>query len=547
MRACVGFTTGAFAACATAITGAMLLGTLSAPLAGLCLAFGLVAGIFAGRQTQSEPAAPVRIWDWAALLLFAFVSFRSFFWLLFEAGGELRIQSRFNLGDLALHLNLIQYLAGGVKFWPESSIFQGEPLRYPIGADLFNSLLLLSGVPVQQGLVWVGLIGAAIAAYSLWRWAGAFGVASLLMVGGFAGIDFLKTGTLGDYQSTMEWKNTFLCLFVPQRAFLFALPAGLILLTHWRQQLSGGARLLPRWAEVLLYAMMPLFSVHTFLFLSGVLLLIFVINPTMRRCSFLCVALAFLPATALVWLVGGGFGGKSFIGWWPGWMQGENPLNFWVMNFGMMIPLTLATLVLAVRAKNRIAAPFVIGACVFGLLCVFIRFSPWPWDNTKLMLWAWLALTPFIWRFVMIPLPQWGRGIVVVSLFFTGFLSLLGAMGPANSFTLIRLEELHEAEEAVKNLPRDSRFVIKPDFDHPLVILGYPVVCGYDGHLWSHGYDYSAKYEKMGDAMRGEFPWGQTSEYFKFDYVFSGPREEKAYGRPVELNPVVTPRSALVP
>lgn len=551
MRFAAGLVTGAFATCLIAFFGALASGSLTPSLAGGALMAGTLLGWLAARQSADEPRPPLKFWDWVVLALFAFVSFRSYFWLLFEFDGEWLVQSRYNLGDLALHLNFIQYFASGVPFWPESPIFQGEPLRYPIGSDLFNSLLLLVGVPLQPGLIWVGLAGAALTACLLWRWSGAFGVASLLMVGGLAGISYFRTWQLSDIQGEMEWKNLFLCLFVTQRAFLFALPAGLLLLLHWRRQLEGRGRLLPRWSEVLLYAGLPFFSVHTFLFLSAVLLLQFLMVRSQRGSALLCVALAFVPASLLVWFVGGGFGGQSFIGWHPGWMQPLNAtfgeaIQFWFWNFGLMIPLMIATVVLVTRSRDQTAAPFVLSAALFFLICAFVRFSPWPWDNTKLMLWCWLTLAPFIWRWCLVPMPRWGRVLVCTMLFFTGLISVLSAMTPANRFALIRTQELHDAAAAVRGLPATARFVAKPDYNHPLLLLGRPVVCGYDGHLWSHGYDYGVKYNAMQDAMNGKISWPEAAKRFDFDYVFSGPREERAYGRPSEAAPVVIPKSQVL-
>ena len=69
-------------------------------------------------------------------------------------------------------------------------------------------------------------------------------------------------------------------MFVTQRGLLYAIPAGLLLLLHWRRKYFPGERsetagarrgLVPWWVEWSLYATMPLFHVHTFLALSIVL------------------------------------------------------------------------------------------------------------------------------------------------------------------------------------------------------------------------------------------------------------------------------------
>ena len=76
-------------------------------------------------------------------------------------------------------------------------------------------------------------------------------------------------------------------MFVTQRGLLYAIPAGVLLLWHWREKFfrqgaqgQEGRRSgpLPFWVELSLYASMPLFHVHTFLALSIVLLFLSFMN-----------------------------------------------------------------------------------------------------------------------------------------------------------------------------------------------------------------------------------------------------------------------------
>ena len=84
----------------------------------------------------------------------------------------------------------------------------------------------------------------------------------------------------------MAWKSLPLAIFVTQRPFLFALPAGLLLMTHWREKffVPPALRTLssPRAVEparpdslfgsnCLLYAVLPAFHVFAFVFLSALL------------------------------------------------------------------------------------------------------------------------------------------------------------------------------------------------------------------------------------------------------------------------------------
>jgi hypothetical protein len=258
------------------------------------------------------------VWFWLVAAVFALFAFRSFCWLLYIDGGELRIQSPNNLGDLSLHITHIRNFANGVPLWPDSPIYAFSKLRYPAGIDLFNALLCLVHIDLIPGLVWTGLIASLATFYAFFRWGGTFGVAAFLFNGGIAGFQFLKTLKFLDYQggNKIAWKSIPLSMFVTQRGWLYAIPAALILLWHWREKyfrntpvsgvgLSAAASSaegsakesakadeatqiaavnlesvrpfqrkgpLPLWVELSLYASMPLFHVHTFIALTIVLL-----------------------------------------------------------------------------------------------------------------------------------------------------------------------------------------------------------------------------------------------------------------------------------
>src|SRR5438874_816159 len=252
-----------------------------------------------------------RVWFWAVAVCFAMFAVRSFCWLLYIDSSELKIQSPNNLGDLSLHLTMIKNFANGVALWPESPIFAFSKLRYPAGIDMFNALLSLVHVDLLIGLVWVGLLASLAIFYGFYRWGGTFAVAGFLFNGGIAGFQFLKTFKFLDYQGTaadiahrpIAWKSIALSMFVTQRGWLYAIPAGLLLLWHWREKFFSEAPVaatdpsavgsekandsgqipistrdyrkgpLPFWVELSLYASLPLFHLHTFLALTIVLLI----------------------------------------------------------------------------------------------------------------------------------------------------------------------------------------------------------------------------------------------------------------------------------
>ena len=324
---------------------------------------------------------------------FALFAVRSFCWLLYIDGGEWKIQSPNNLGDLSLHITLIKNFANGVHLWPDNPIYAFSKLRYPAGIDLFNALLCLVHVDLMRGLVWTGLLASLATFYAFFRWGGTFGVAGFLFNGGIAGFQFLKTLKFLDYQGTqadilhrpIAWKSIALSMFVTQRGWLYAIPAALILLWHWRQKYfretpmvptrrglsapdaasaeaaaKAGAKgddsegrlpvaandvgqasavnartnskgPLPFWVELSLYASMPLFHVHTFIALTIVLVVgLFFERLTwpkifseapIRRHAITLLSAALIPATFFVWLVTDQFHAKSMVKWHPGWVQ----------------------------------------------------------------------------------------------------------------------------------------------------------------------------------------------------------------------------------
>src|SRR4030095_4704954 len=101
------------------------LNTLSAALALLCgVAFGVAAWLGTSYPPHSsDPGAKPskvsrrygKIWFWLVAACFALFAFRSFCWLLYIDGGDLKIQSPNNLGDLSLHITLIRTFANGVS------------------------------------------------------------------------------------------------------------------------------------------------------------------------------------------------------------------------------------------------------------------------------------------------------------------------------------------------------------------------------------------------------------------------------------------------
>ncbi len=520
MKATVSLVAGVIASVVAALALAALAGGLGMASAWIALSLGMLLAVAAWRGVEARSGGPLRIADAVMCGIFALASLRAFLWLVGQHDDEVFVLSPNNLGDMSLHLNFIRNFASGVPFWPESPILSGTPLTYPLGSDLFNALLECIGVNTYRGLVWTGLGGAALIGWSLWRWGGAFALASLLFNGGLAGFEILGSWSLQDFQSDLVWKNLFLSMIVTQRGLLVALPAGFMLLDAWRdewfRQRHPG---LPRWLQVLFYAAMPLFSLHSFLFLSVVLAGLFVYRPIARRALAVLVGAAFVPATAGVLCVTGmlSASGGVHLAW--GWMAGAGGLWQLPRDFGLVIPLGLATLVVALRQGRAEERFFVmVAAALFGL-CSVVAFASWPWDNMKILLWCWLACSPYLWSLVIAPLPAVARAGVCTVLFFSLSVSLAGGLDARHGYCLARRSELDAWRSAMRDIPATDRFAVVPVYNHPVILLGRQVACGYEGHLWSHGLDYRMKHDVLTEAMAGRVPWVAAAPVLDVQWV----------------------------
>ena len=159
-------------------------------------------------------------------------------------------------------------------------------------------------VDLTRGLIWTALLASLATFYIFYRWGGVFAIAGFLFNGGLAGFQFFKTHKFLDYQGvpTIAWKSIPLAMFVTQRGLLYAIPAGLLLLWHWREKFFRASAQdrprtgLPFWVELSLYASMPLFHLHTFMVLSVVLAFLFIFGDwPMRKDTGVLVAGALCP------------------------------------------------------------------------------------------------------------------------------------------------------------------------------------------------------------------------------------------------------------
>jgi len=562
------------AAVLTAMALAFSFSGLNPAIAAISLGLGVIIGVslyYKLRPAVSLPKKKLTVWDWLVIVAYALFSLRAFCWLVFRNEDEIQIISPNNLGDLALHITYIKNIANGVPFWPDNPIFAGGQIHYPFGIDIFNSLLALVGVDVYRGLVWVGLVSCLVTGIAFYKWGRGFALAGFLFNGGLSGFQFFTDLHLEDFQTTLAWKSIPLAMFVTQRGLLYAIPAGLVLLCSWRERFfsdkeDANRKPLPLWVDILLYSTMPLFHLHAFIFFSLLLgcWLVWMMahrfsgTATPRLANLVkLIAWSIVPATVLIAFITGFFHSSSMIhlpaDWM--WMYHEQPqfdawaenldlpsfptetlgrLACWGVNFGLF-PLFIVALVY-VLVRNR-KSPVAVNACAFVLpsIVIFIfsltvMLAPWEWDNTKMLIWPYFVVLPFLWDQLIAKWDVWMRGVCCFVLYFSGFISLLGGIdGSHTGYDFASSSELGGVAAAVRNLPATAIFATFPTYNHPLLLNGRNVVAGYPGHLWSHGIDCKAQLASVDSLLNGEPGWQKIARDLHVRYIFWGTQEKKAY------------------
>lgn len=505
-----------------------LIGIASSPnlvLGILLTSIGIVAITWKGLDIEKPDSSP---WTWFAIFIWTWCSFRAFLWLIWESKEYVMILSPFNLGDISLHLGLIEYLQQ-VSFWPEGQILEG-PLQYPIGSDYFNSLLGVIGVETFAGLRWTGLILALITGYFLYLWKSGFAIILFIAGAGFSGITIIT----GEKIDELFWKNPFLTMLVTQRGLLWAIPAGILLLIQWSARGSGRNLVLPVWLEIVIYSTLPLYSVHTFIAFS-IIAAVFSLQSLNELPHWLVVgACSILPASTLMWFISGGFRVSS-VTLSPGWLFLDKDVWFWIWNFGLMIPIITWSYinVFIVRTKEvswHVQTTALASAILLAIVMTF-SFAKWEWDNTKMLIWVWILLFPAIWYSCFQPIPVIFRCTLLLGLCFSGIITLFAGLDGRHGYSVIKRSEYYQAKKILANLIGRPRILCAPDYNQPAILAGYPVYVGFEGHLWSHGLDYKHTLKLLDNVMQQGPGWVNDARLLSARYILWGPKENEKYER----------------
>ncbi len=523
----------------TAMILGLAVGLVNTPVAVISLGLGTAAGILVWLKFKEDRSLFPDI-KFAPALLYGFIIFAGmehFLYLLYYASHGLRTLHLNNFGDLSLHIQYTRFIAGGARFWPENPGFAGDLLRYPLGMDIYNALWETLGVLLDSHLFLTGLFMTVVAVSMLHRWMGWWGVGAFFLNGGLANWRSLWTGHIFDFQNALAWKSFFLSLWITQRGFLFAIPAG-VYVSKMIIETILGERTLRNEEKVIcavLWASLAWFHLHTF-FILTLALGMFIVLYKKPRLIFEVAMPAVSAGLVFVLFSTKGLSKAGVLHLQPGWTAGqENLFTFWLINLGPWLIFAAAGLFFVFEksfARLRwIAIP------AFALFIVFtvVMVAPWDWDNIKVLIWPYLFVAWIAWRTWLTKLPSRAAFVIGLIAFFSGTVSVVSSLPGNNSgVELYRASELWDAKAALAGLPADCVLAVAPDPNHPAMYWGAKVAMGYTGHLWSHGIDSSARENQLERMFRGDKDWLSLAKGIGVTHIYWGENEKRKYGA---LNP----------
>ncbi len=479
--------------------------------------------------------------------------------VLLVSKGLLRTGHLNCFGDLPLHVGLVTNFVEGQSFPPESPILSNTQLVYPFLSDFYSAVLIGAGMSLEGALelpatllITAGFIVFYRFVCSLTesRSAGLIAALLLLFHGGVLGFlrledlspgSFLRSvtyadlpylaGAAGDAEGYFL-PSALLAYFIPQRSFLFGFSLAITVLTLFREVKDRGSALFVG----ILIGLIPLFHAHTALAVALPLLYFSFFLPFRLLLWVLLTALpiglvevsyyAFQSATA------------NHISFNPGWMIGsESPIWFWFKNTGFIIPVVFLSLFLR-RIPRDVKSLAVIGYVLF-IFCSIFLFARWKWDNTKLLIYAFIYFYPAV-GIVLAKLYsrfQW-KPVVILFVLFHSLSSALDLVryGATRGKTYVLWDDIaiNAAYQITKKVPAGESILSAPIHNSITLLSGRPMYLGFPGMIWTHGGNSYYRERAISRFYKGKNRNLPGDPELK--YVLIGPVERKRYA-PILIDP----------
>jgi hypothetical protein len=365
-------------------------------------------------------------------------------------------------------------------------------------------------------------------------------------------------------ETTWRWGNAVSALLVPQRGFLMGLPLAVIAFTQWwiatdktrpqeqaPEKTKKKAKQKTVWHEELEHTrfplntrrmiaagiaagLLPLVHAHSFVVVMAMAGCLALLQIRWREWITFFVVASVIAIPQLLWsTMHSAVDASSFFAWQVGWDHGQdNPVNFWLKNTGVVIPLLLAAVLLkdgSYVVPRRVLIFYLPFALCF-IVPNFLKMAPWIWDNIKVLYYWWLASAPLV-AILLSRLWQQGqiRRIIAAVLFV--FVTLAGALDVAGiamrsvKYQVFDANGLRFAELIKAQTSPRSMIIHAPVHNTPVFLTGRRSLMGYPGHIWTHGLQFVQREGEIKRIYLGMPDAEQLIKKYGIEYLVVGPQE----------------------
>lgn len=473
-------------------------------------------------------------------------------------------------GDWAGHMAATAVFAyRPIAFWFKNHPqFYGHIFNYPFATSMISGFLMRAGLDPVSAMVLPSILTSFLLLAALYLFyrdilksaRQAYAAVTLFFFSGGMGFiyyfqDVFKAGTLKAAWFPMReytyledklvfFRNVFPGELLPQRSFLLGLPVALLLLwvlMHWlSRDRSDNPQL---WKYVLLGLPAGLMMViHTHSYMVLVMLCLCLGLSDMRSYRQL-LAFALGAGVVSLWLYLSLFGKTIHSNWFGvewGWMASRYRggifkfILFWLLNWGLVLPLALWGTIRLRYYRH----PMVMGGWLLFVLCNFIRFQPWNWDNSKLLTWSYLLLLipvagilGLLWRRPG-RLPKCAAIACMMLMMFSGGLELMRLVHVDRP--TYRMWDTPQIEMAAKlrGLLKPTDTVLTDDghLNWVSCLAGGQILMGFRGWLWSYGINYSEREKDIRSMYSGNESADVLFKKYHVHYAVLTPAARKDFG-----------------
>jgi hypothetical protein len=171
-----------------------------------------------------------------------------------------------------------------------------------------------------------------------------------------------------------------------------------------------------------------------------------------------------------------------------------------------------------------------------------VKFQPWDWDNSKLLVFWYLASAVAVGALLLRLARAHVVGAIVATLIWlslvaSGMLSLLQFLPPQGpAYVWYSNEEVQLAAQLRRQTPPGAVFVTGQEPNNAIADLaGRRVLMSYPGWLWSQGINYAQREADIAVIYQAGPQSLALLRQYQADYIVIGPRERSDYQPNAEL------------